>query len=349
MAGRAGTLLCLIARRPARVCLMALLAAGGFAPGAWAQVGWKPERNVEFIIGATPGSQLDAIVRRAQAIWQEKHLVEVPVTPVNKAGGSQSIATAYLLNQRAGDGHYLEVFYPTLLSSYAIGNHNVDYSRATPLACLGSEYYVWAVRADSPIKSGKDLIGRLSSDPGSLSMGTSNIGGIGHIQMLSVLKGAGVDVGKLKMVGFKGGGEARTALLGGHIDINSTSGSNMLGDKQSGKIRVIAVNAPARLGGAYADIPTWKELGVAAPVISGWTCVIGAEGLSPAQIAYWDRAFGELVKTDEWRTDAERSLRSLEYKNSSETGPFLKAEFEALQSLIKGMGLVSRASTPPSK
>lgn len=332
-----GSPLCSIARRVARVCLMALVA---FAPAAWAQAEWKPDRNVEFIIGATPGSQLDTIVRRAQAIWQEKGLVEAPVTPVNKAGGSQSIATAYLLNQRAGDGHYLEVFYPTLLSSYAIGNHNVDYSRATPLACLGSEYYVWAVRADSLIQSGKDLIARLSSDPGSLSMGTSNIGGIGHIQMLSVLKAGGVNVGKLKMVGFKGGSEARTALLGGHIDTNSTSGSNMLGDKQSGKIRVIAVNAPKRLGGAYADIPTWKELGVDAPVISGWTCVVGAQGLSQAQIAYWDRAFAALVKTDEWKSDAARRLRSLEYKNSSETRAFLKAEYQALQTLVKALGVV---------
>ncbi len=348
MASLGGQLLCFSAWQAARLCVAGLIAAGAFAPGSWAQAEWKPERNVEFIIGASPGSQLDAIVRRAQAIWQEKRLVQVPVTPVNKAGGSQSIATAYLLNQRAGDGHYLEVFYPTLLSSYVIGNHNVDYSRATPLACLGSEYYVWAVRADSPIKSGKDLIGRLSSDPGSLSMGTSNIGGIGHIQMLSVLKAAGVDVSRLKMVGFKGGGEARSALLGAHIDTNSTSGSNMLADMQSGRIRVIAVNAPARLGGAYADVPTWKGLGVAAPVISGWTCVIGAEGLSPAQIAYWDRAFGALVRTDEWKTDAERNLRSLEYKNSSETRAFLKTEFEALQTLIKSMGLVSRASKPSS-
>lgn len=259
---------------------------------------------------------------------------------MNKAGGSQSIATAYLLNQRAGDGHYLEVFYPTLLSSHIIGNHNVDYSRATALACIGSEYYVWVVKADSPITSGGDLLERLRKDPASLSFGTSNIGGIGHIQMLSVLQSGGVDVRKLKIVGFKGGGEARTALLGGHIDSSSTSGSNMLAYKQSGQVRVVAVNAPARLGGAYADVPTWKEQGVDARVLAGWTCVIGTEGLSRAQIAFWDGVFGALVKTDEWIKDAERNLRSLEYRNSSKAQAFLKAEYEALRTFITGMGLV---------
>lgn len=340
MKERGGSFLSFVAAQAARVCLMALVLTNAVISSSWGQSDWKPERNVEVIIGAGPGSQLDTIARRMQAIWQEKRLVEVPVTPVNKAGGSQSIATAYLLNQRAGDGHYFEVFYPTLLSSYIIGNHNVDYSRATPLACVGSEYYVWVVKADSPIKSGRDLVDRLRKEPTSLSIGTSNIGGIGHIQMLTVLKAGGVDIRKLKIVGFKGGGEARTALLGGHIDTNSTSGSNMLAPKQSGQVRVIAVNAPKRLGSAYADVPTWKEQGVDAHVISGWTCVVGAEGLSQAQIAYWDRAFGALVKTDEWMKDAERNLRSLEYRNSGETRAFLKTEYEALRNLITGMGLI---------
>ena len=128
---------------------------------SWAQTAWKPERPVEFIIGATPGSALDVIARRLQAIWQEQRIVEAPITAVNKPGGSQSIVTTYLLNQRAGEGHYLEIFASTLLTSHILKNHNVHYADGTPLAYLGEEYYVFVVKPDSPIKSGKDLIDRL--------------------------------------------------------------------------------------------------------------------------------------------------------------------------------------------
>lgn len=316
-------------------------ATAGIMPEVRADDAWKPEKSVEIVVPQGPGSQLDTIARVMQAVIGEEKLVDVPVVVVNKPGGSQSIAASYILSRPEGDAHSVLDFTPSLMTGHIMGNTDVDYAEATPLACLGTTPYVWAVQQDSPIASGTDLLDRLRKDPASVVFGTSNIGGLGHIQMLSVLKAAGIDISKLKMVGFKGGGAARAALLGGHVDLISTSAENMVGVKQEGKVRLIALNAKARLGEPLADVPTWKEQGLDAHVISAWICFIGPRGLSATQVAYWDRVFQAFSQTDQWVTDSDRRLRQLDYLNSSQTADFLKSEYDAYRQLITDIGLVA--------
>lgn len=334
MPNNAGT-----AKRIVAFCMPMLILACGHSTAADTRVQWKPDRAVEWLVPASAGSQLDAIVRMAQLVLQQHRIVDVPIVPINKGGAGQSIATTLLLNRSPADNPALEIMSATLLSAHILGSHNVDFMAATPLACLGAEYYVFAVKANSPIKSGIDLIARLKEDPRSVTLGISNLGGVGHIQMLAVLRAAGIDTGKLVVVGFKGGSQVRAALMGGDIELTSTSGSNMSADLQSGRIRVIAANAPQRLPGIYASVPTWKELGVDAAVLSGWACVLGPKGMTPAQVAFWDGAFSQMVKTPEWTTDAQRRLRSLEYRDSRQTREFLAAEYRTLQSIIKEIGI----------
>lgn len=152
-----------------------------------------------------------------------------------------------------------------------------------------------------------------------------------------VAKHAGADARKLKVVAF-GGNELITALLGGHVDVISTVTSNIVPHMQAGKMRMLAVAAPRRLGGVLADVPTWRELGVDA-VVSNWSGVVGTKGLSPAQIAYWDDVFGRLVKTDEWKKDLERNLWENEYLNSADAAKFLHDDYAQLKAALVELGM----------
>jgi putative tricarboxylic transport membrane protein len=102
------------------------------------------------------------------------------------------------------------------------------------------------------------------------------------------------------------------------------------------------VNAPKRLPGAYADVPTWKELGVDTHILAGPMLVLGPKALPAEQIAYWDEAFSKLVRTDEWIADAKANFRSLEYMNSTDTKAYLKAEYEALRKMIPALGIARK-------
>ena len=179
----------------------------------------------------------------------------------NKPGGGGAVALAALA-QRTG-GSTLMINAPTMLNNQITGKSPLPYTDFTALAILGIEYECVAVRADSPLKSAKELVERLKKDPSALSVsiGTS-LGNAGHLAYALAMKAAGVDIKKLKTVAFNSAGDGITALLGGHIDLASTPPSAVLQHVQAGKLRVLVLTAPTRSHGELANVPTWKELGI---------------------------------------------------------------------------------------
>lgn len=299
--------------------------------------GWKPDRNVEIVVWASPGGGLDKPARAIQRIAQEKRLMDVPMSVVNKPGGSGNIGWVYM-NQNTGNGHYLSLTGTVLITNLINGVGTLAYTDATPVALLAHDYLIFAVKNDSPIKTGRDLIERLKKDPASVSLGITNRGGAGHIAMGTALRGTGVDAKRLKIVVFKSGAEGVTALLGGHLDAIISVVPALNAHQESGGIRVLAISAPARLEGAFAKAPTWKEQGVDA-VSSNWRAVVGPKGMTAPQVAYWDGFFGKLVAQPEWKKDVADSLQAFVYLPSAETKKFFDAQNEDLTSALTELGL----------
>ena len=146
------------------VCLPLFLVS----PRDAAAQAWQPDKPIEIVIPTSPGGSVDRTARTLQKILQEGALVRVPVTVVNKPGAGGAVSLVHL-NQHAGDGHYISINTPNLIANDINGRSTVKYTDVTPLATLFSVYTVVAVRADSPIRSGRDFIDRLRGDPGSLA------------------------------------------------------------------------------------------------------------------------------------------------------------------------------------
>ena len=154
-----------------------------------------------------------------------------------------------------------------------------------------------------------------------------------------MLKAAGVDVRKLETVVFKSGTESVTSLMGGHIDLAAGAPEQGMQHAQSGKIRVLAVAAPQRLTGPLSNVPTWKELGIDR-VGDAWRGVVGPNGLSAAQIAFWDQTLARMVATQDWKKDVEKNLWSASYRNSTETRQYLDGQYSELKAVLTDIGLV---------
>jgi putative tricarboxylic transport membrane protein len=320
-------------------CAIALVLSfvAAVTPG-WAQTAWKPQGPVEISVPSGAGGGTDHTGRVMQKILQERQLLEVPVTVANKSGGGGLIALNYL-RQFNGNAHYVQIASAVLLSNHIVGRSTVNYSDLTPLALLQSEYIVLAVKSDSPIKTAGDLLARLKRDVGSVSfsVGTS-LGGANHSAAAAVARAAGVDPRKLKTVVFKSSSEAAIAALGGHIDVTSSSVSQVLTHVRSGAMRLIAVTAPKRLEGELASVPTLKENGVNAEV-NNFRFLIGPSGLGAPEIAYWDQVLAKLVQTEEWKKDVANIQAENTYMNSREVRKYLDTEYSELKSLLTVMGM----------
>lgn len=326
-------------RGPARLLLVAFSFTFGVTHGIAAE--WKPEKNVEVMVPISAGSAADRTTRLIQRILQEKRLIEVSSSVVNKPGGGGTIGWTYL-NQHAGDGHYVAVATIALVTNYIIGQSTFKYTDFTPLAMLMTEHVVFAVRADSGLKAGSELVERLRKDPSSVTVTFApSAGNQFHIAAGQVMKAAGGDPRKLKVIVYNGSREAMAAVLGGHIDVIVTAASNVVPQMKAGKMRTIALASVQRAGGPLAEIPTWKEQGADAAV-GLWRSVIGPRGLNPAQIAYWDQVLARLARSEEWQKELEANLASDIFVASREARSFLDSQDRELRNALTELGLAKQ-------
>ena len=291
---------------------------------------WAPQHNVEFIVPTAAGSTMDLLARVIQKIWDEHHSVNAPMTVEAKAGAGGAVAWTYV-SRKVGDGHVIAISGPTLLANDILHVGELHYGDVTPIAQLFNEYVVFAVRADEPIKSGADLVNAMKTSK-TLSIGVApGFGGSNHVAVLKLARAAHIDPNSLTVAPFKGANEAVNNLLGGHVDVTISTVSAIAPFIKAGRLRAVAVAAPSRL--ADLDAPTWRELGY--DVVEGnWRGIVGPKNLDQAEIAYWNKRVGELVKTQAWADVLKRYGWDADYANSADSKRFLDTRYEELKSIF---------------
>lgn len=311
-----------------------LLAAPVFAQPA----AWKPAKNVEIVSSVAQGGGTDATARLVQRMLRERKLVDVPVSVVNKPGGGGAETWSYLRGH-AGDGRYLAISTPPLLTVASAGNGDADF---TPITILYHEYVLIAVRPDSPIKDGRDLAERLKRDAASVSLAIAPaLGSHNHVAPALIARAAGGDAKKMRVQVFATGAAAADAVIAGRADVVSSTIGTLLSRVRSGKLRPLGITATRRLGGPLATVPTWKEQGVDV-VLPTWRGVIGPRGMPREQVAYWEDVFLKLSFDPEWLAEMNKQWWDGVYLSSSETRKFLDQQTALLNGALAELGLAGR-------
>ena len=299
---------------------------------------WSPQKNVEIIVGSAPGGSNDKTARTVERAIVEGKLIPTSMSVVNKPGGGSSIAFTYV-NQRAGDPHTLLIGTTALLTNHIIGRSKLNHKDFTAIASLFNDYVVFAVNANSPIKTGKELAAKLKKDPQSIAIGFATaLGSHNHIAAGMLAKSIDVNPRSLKVVAFKGSSEAITQLLGGHIDMVTTAAGNVSAHVAEGRLRVVGISANQRFGGALANIPTWKEQGVNL-VYGGWRAIMAPKGLTAEQIAYWEGVLRKATDTPEWRADLEKNYWANDFVTSAQFTKDIDKDYNEIRSVLVDLGL----------
>ena len=316
----------------------ALLATAALATGASAQQAWAPETTIEIVAPAGPGGGWDLTARAIQRAATEEKLVGKNIIVSNKPGGGGAVGWTYLKGKES-NAHFLAANSSLILLNNLLGSSALTYKDFTPLAMLTTEWISVAVKGDSPYKTGKDLLEALKKDPGSMTIGVGpSLGNNDHLSFIRVAQKFGVDVSKLKWVVFEGaGGEVVMNLLGGHVGLVTTALSETLTQHKAGKVRILGITADKRAE-VLPEVPTWKEQGVDL-VFPHWRGVMGPPGMTPAQIAYWDKVLGGVAKSAGFKKTIENLNGQVYYKNSAEFTKFLEEQNAALGPLIEQLGL----------
>lgn len=268
-------------RACAGVALLALLAvrAGEAAP---------PPR-AECVVPAKAGGGFDLTCQLAKRMLEDGTALSLSYAP----GGIGALVYNTLATQRSGNEASIVAFSSGSLLNLAQGKfgphteHDVRW-----LAVVGTDYGVIAVRKDSRFQSLADLVKALKTDPRSVSFGAGGtLGSQDWFKAALLARAAGVSHKAIRFVAFEGGGDALSALEGGHVSVFAGDAAEVSQRvARHGHLRVLAVMSDQRLPGPLAGVPTAREQGVDLvwPIARGF--YMGAR-VPDAAYREWSEAF----------------------------------------------------------
>lgn len=295
-------------------------------------------KRIEMVVPAAAGSGLDALGRTIDQVLREAKLAGEPLVVNNIGGAAGDVAKAYLA-QKKGDPHYLYVDSNRIYQNKILGSTQIGIDEVTPVARMLTEYLVWAVRADSPLRTARDVLAQLKADPGSVTFGVGSSPSNDYFNIVRPLIAHGIDHRKLRVVVFKSGGDLTTQLLGGHVAVASNALSELLEQARAGRVRLISSSAPEMLGGALQDVPTWRSLGLDVAILH-WRGVFAAGGISREAAAYWDETFGRLARSEPWRAQLAARGWYDAYAPAAQFRKELESERELASRLLRELGFV---------
>ena len=310
---------------------LAALAAGGAIP--WSA---QAAQAIKMMIPANPGGGWDTTGRALGKALQESGEAS-SVSYDNKGGAAGALGLAQFANSAKGDPNALMIMGAVMLGGMITGKPPVSLSAATPVARLTSEYNVFVVPAESPMKTMADVVAQLKKDPGSVKWGGGSRGSTEHIAAAMTARAVGVDPAKINYVAFRGGGEAVAAILGNNVSVGGSGYSEFAEYIKVGKMRPIAMTSEKKIAGI--DVPTMKEQGIDV-VIGNWRGVYAGGAITPAQR---DAAAAMVVKATKTKAWAE-ALEKNNWTPAVMTGPafekFVDDEFASLRAVMVKSGMV---------
>jgi putative tricarboxylic transport membrane protein len=319
-------------RKTARAFLFALLCGGAglAAPAAF------PERPVLMVVAGSPGGGLDLTGRALEQTMLETRLLPTGFVLKHMGGAGGNLAKSYV-HQRSGDAYTLYVESNRIYVNKLVGTTHLDHRDLTPIARLTTEYLVWVVRADSPIKSAREVLDKLKVDPTSVAFGVGTIPSNDQMNILRPALAYGVDPKPIKIVVFKSGGDLMIQLLGGHIPVISTGLSEAIEQVKAGRARLLTVSSSKPLE-ELAGVPTWRSLGINVEILH-WRGLFAPPKTPASVVKHWDQTLAKMVKSDAWKKALDRHGWHDAYAGSAQFRNSLEGEIKVYNAILTQLGL----------
>ena len=215
-----------------------------------------PTRPITMIVPFPAGGLTDVPARVAATMMSEK--IGQNIVIENKTGATGTIGAGFAA-RAAPDGYTL--FANSLADTQNVHFMPVTYSPVDDFVQIGwiadGPPIVAVINAGLPYKTIQELIAASKADPKSVSFGTSGPASSPHMALVQLNAAAKTEI---VPVPYRGSGDAARAVAGGQVQGVFTFFSQAKPLLDDGKVRALAVAAPARIP-ALPNVPTFKEIG----------------------------------------------------------------------------------------
>lgn len=315
---------------------IAVSALAVFLHRAQAETGY-PNKPVRIIVPFAAGGVADITARIVAEKLGNKLGQRFYIENQPGAGG---IAAARTVIASPPDGYTLVLLTNGTAISVSLFN-NLPFDPLkdfAPISSLGFFDFVLATNAKSEFKTLADFVAAAKARPGTLNVGTINIGSTQNLSAELLKTAAGID---FVIVPYRGTPEVQVSLLQGNIALMIDGYSAIKGNLADGKIRALATSGSVRTE-STPDIPGMRESGVADYDVISWNALFAPARTPPEIVTVLNDALHEVL------ADADVKKRLLELGIEaragmpSEIGARLKSDIDKWQKVIEKAGIAKQ-------
>lgn len=275
------------------------------ASAVWAQAQPQPQpfpnKPIRIILPVTSGNPGDLRARQIAAKFPEVFGQNLIVD--NRPGGNGFIA-AQAAARAPADGYTLfmgnsltHVYNPWLFKKMPYR----DVEDFAPVTLIGASPLMLAVNPQLPVRTLGELIALAKAKPGELNYGVA--ARPTDVLMQEIKRATGINV---VGVPYKAPGADLTDAIAGQVQITFNYWAILEPLVKTGRLRVLAVAAPARLAAA-PDVPTFAEAGVPGIELMAWTGLFAPAGTPPDIIDRLQKGIAQIYQAPAFRDEIIRS------------------------------------------
>jgi len=280
-----------------RLACIAFAAWLGLVDTATAQDAPWPSKPIRLVVPGGTGGVTDIRAR-----WLGERLGPVlgqPIVVENRAGAGGNVGMESVARS-APDGYTLIVIHQGIMTINPHLYPKLGYDALkdfVPVTRVGMGSLLLVVNAELPAKTVPDLVRLAKASPGKLSFGSPGVGTPPHLAGELFRRMAGIEV---IHVPFKGGGQAVSDLIGGHVNYSIEGLTVTLPQVKSGRLRALAVTGPRRVS-SLPDVPTIAESGMPGYEYQGWIGIAAPAGTPRLIVERLYREIATILNTAEGR------------------------------------------------
>jgi tripartite-type tricarboxylate transporter receptor subunit TctC len=254
----------------------------------------------------------------------------------NQPGAGGIVASRAVISSPR-DGHTLALLSNGTAVSVSLFN-NLPYDPLRdfdPISSLGFFDFIFATNPESEFKTIGDFIAAAKAKPGTLNVGTINVGSTQNLSAELFKTAAGID---FTIIPYRGTPELLVSTMQGNLALMIDSYSSMKGNLIDKKIRPLASSGSVRSESAR-DIPTLRESGVADYDVVSWNALFAPAGTPPEIVKTLNQALREiLVEADVKNRLLELGIEA-RASTPDEISARLKSDIEKWRKVIEKAGI----------
>jgi len=284
-----------------------------------------------FAAGGTNDYLARAMAKKLEATLGKTFIVE------NRTGANGIIGATYVAKSK-GDPHVLlmgnSATHGTNITLYPKTSYDAikDF---TPIGMVGAVPLVMIVSSKLPVNSVQDLIAHAKANPGTLSFGSSGVGGTGHMTGEKFKQATKMDI---VHAAYKGDGPAVADVIAGQIPVAFIGATAVIPHMKSGRLRVLAVASKNR-SSSMPDVPTFAEAGVKDVEFAQWYAIMAPAGIPADAANKLSAAVAAAVNSPEMKQAFATQGADPITAGPQELGAFINSEIEKFAKVIKELNI----------